>query len=106
MLHRRLGTTSRRVIGYVHRARTASFRTDVASFGRILAILRSDPDFLAFHEGRTTALPGLYRHAGNRMLGKYGELLSDADRQPDLSEAGPPGRSSLHTRRPTLRSES
>ncbi len=86
MLRRRLRTTSRRVIGYVHRARTASFRADIASFHRILGMLRSDPDFLAFHEGRTATLPAFYRHAGDRMLGDYGELLSDADRTPDLSE--------------------
>jgi len=86
MLRRRLRTTSRRVIGYVHRARTASFRADIASFRRILGMLRSDPDFLAFHEGRTATLPAFYRHAGDRMLGDYGELLSDADRTPDLSE--------------------
>jgi radical SAM superfamily enzyme YgiQ (UPF0313 family) len=90
MLRRRLRTMSRPVIGYVHRARTASFRADITSFQRILAMLRSDPHFLAFHEGRATALPQFYRRVGDRMLGRYSELLSDADRQPDLSESGPP----------------
>ena len=32
---------------------------------------------------------GLYRHIGERMLGRYAELLSPADRTPDLSPAGP-----------------
>lgn len=86
MLQRRMASTNRRVVGWVHRARTASFRNDVASFRRILDMLRSDPEFLAFHEGRSTVLPEFYRQAGDRMLGRYSELLSGADRQPDLSE--------------------
>ena len=90
MLRRRVHSTPRRIVRYIHRARTASYRTDIRSFHRVLGMLRSDPDFLAFHEGRTTKLPEFYRHAGNRMLGKFGELLSAADRQPDLSDAGPP----------------
>jgi hypothetical protein len=53
-------------------------------------MLRSDKQFLAFHEGRSTALPEFYRHTGERILGRYAELLSAADRTPDLS---PPDRS-------------
>lgn len=85
MLRRRLATSSHRAIGYVHRARTAGFRGDIASFQRILRMLRTDPAFLAFHEGRTTTLPPFYHHLGDRMLGRYQELLSTADRTPDLS---------------------
>jgi radical SAM superfamily enzyme YgiQ (UPF0313 family) len=87
MLQRRLATTKHRAIPYVHRARTASFRADVRSFQGIVRMLRSDPDFLAFHEGRSTALPGFYREIGERMLGRYAELLSPAERTPDLSPA-------------------
>ncbi|MEV4315510.1 radical SAM protein [Actinocrispum sp. NPDC049592] len=87
MLRRRLGTTANRTVGYVHRARTASFRSDVRSFEHILGMLRSDPGFLAFHEGRTGSLPAFYHNIGERMLGRYAELLSPADRTPDLSPA-------------------
>jgi radical SAM superfamily enzyme YgiQ (UPF0313 family) len=89
MLRRRLRTTTHRVIGYVHRARTASFRTDIARFRQILTMLRSDPKFLAFHEGRAATLPEFYRHNAERMLGRYAELLSPADRTPDLTPADP-----------------
>lgn len=41
------------------------------------------------HEGRDTALPEFYRRADERMLGHYAELLSDADRTPDLSQTDP-----------------
>jgi radical SAM superfamily enzyme YgiQ (UPF0313 family) len=87
MLRRRLRSSSHRAIGYVHRARTAGFRSDIVSFRQILGMLRSDPKFLAFHEGRTAALPEFYRHVGDRMLGRYAELLSTVDRTPDLSPA-------------------
>jgi radical SAM superfamily enzyme YgiQ (UPF0313 family) len=89
MLRRRLRTTSHRAIGYVHRARTAGFRTDITSFHRILRMLRSDPKFLAFHNGQTSTLPEFYRHAGDRILGRYAELLSTEDRTPDLSQVRP-----------------
>jgi hypothetical protein len=82
-------TTTHRTIKYVHRARAASFRSDIASFQRILKMLRSDPDFLAFHQGKTAALPAFYHQTGERMLGRYAELLSRADRTPDLSPATP-----------------
>ncbi|WP_308257911.1 B12-binding domain-containing radical SAM protein [Pseudonocardia lacus] len=90
MLRRRLATTTHRPIAYVHRARTASFRADVRSFEGIVRMLRSDPEFLAFHEGRSTALPGYYRRLEERMLGRYAELLSPAERTPDLSPADTP----------------
>jgi radical SAM superfamily enzyme YgiQ (UPF0313 family) len=90
MLRRRLATTSRRVLGYVHRARTATYRTDVASYRRIVDLLRSDPQFLAFHEGQSASLPEFYRRAGDRLLGSYAELLSDVDRTPDLAQTRPP----------------
>lgn len=86
MLRRRLRSTSHRVIGYVHRARTASFRADIASFHRILQMLRSDRQFRAFHEGQTATLPEFYRRLEDRTLGRYAELLSDTERQPDLSQ--------------------
>ena len=90
MLRRRLAGTTHRAIRYVHRARTAGFRADVRSFRHILGMLRSDPAFLAFHEGRSSSLPEYYRHLGDRMLGRYTELLSPADRTPDLSPAPTP----------------
>jgi radical SAM superfamily enzyme YgiQ (UPF0313 family) len=87
MLARRMRTTTHRTIRYVHRARAASFRSDIASFHRILDMLRADPEFLAFHNGQTTTLPDFYHQTGERMLGRYAELLSRADRTPDLSPA-------------------
>jgi radical SAM superfamily enzyme YgiQ (UPF0313 family) len=95
MLRRRMRTTTHRAIKAVHWARTASFRADIASFHRILHLLRSDPEFLAFHNGQTPILPEFYRRLGDRMLGRYAELLSDTDRTPDITQAHPDPRHRL-----------
>jgi radical SAM superfamily enzyme YgiQ (UPF0313 family) len=89
MLRRRLKVTSHRAIEFVHRARTASFRSDIASFQRILEMLRTDPKFLAFHEGRDTTLPDFYHRTAESALGRYASLLTTEDRTPDLSPARP-----------------
>jgi radical SAM superfamily enzyme YgiQ (UPF0313 family) len=87
MLQRRLQTTTHRTIRHVHRARTASFRNDITSFNNIIHMLRTDPQFRAFHEGTTTTLPAYYHHTNNRMLGRYAELLTPTERTPDLTPA-------------------
>jgi radical SAM superfamily enzyme YgiQ (UPF0313 family) len=87
MLRRRMRTTTRRSVRWIHRARAAAFRADIGSFREILSMLRTDSQFLAFHEGRDNALPEYYRRLGDRMLGRYASLLSEADRTPDLTPA-------------------
>ena len=44
--------------------------------------LGSDASLLAFHEGRTKALPAFYRDQYTHRLGRYAELLSEADSTP------------------------
>ena len=85
MLRRRMASTSRRSVRWINRARAAAFRTDVGSFRDILGMMRSDPEFRAFHEGTSTTLPAYYRRLGERMLGRFAELLSPEERTPDLS---------------------
>jgi radical SAM superfamily enzyme YgiQ (UPF0313 family) len=88
MLRRRIASTQNRKVRLVHRIRTAGMRASLKGYRQILGLLRSDPDFRAFHEGRSTALPPYYQHRYERMLGRYSRLLSTADRVPDL-EAEP-----------------
>ncbi len=85
MLRRRLASTDNRTIRLVHRIRTAGVRANLKSYRRILAMLRSDAGFRAFHEGGSAALPEFYRHRYERMLGRYSAVLSPADRVPNLS---------------------
>jgi radical SAM superfamily enzyme YgiQ (UPF0313 family) len=84
MLRRRIGSTQNRTVRLVHRIRTAGMRTTLKNNRRILSLLRSDPNFRAFHDGRSAALPQYYRDRYERMLGRYSDLLSPADRVPDL----------------------
>lgn len=84
MLARRVRSTNHRWIKLVHRARTASTRADIRSYRAILATLRTDPAFRAFHEGSSTVVPEFYHHRFEQMLGRYAELLPRADRAPDL----------------------
>jgi len=92
MLRRRLDSTRRRSVRWIHRARTSAFRADIASFREILDRLRTDRQFRLFHEGGTTTLPAYYRRLGDRMLGRYSELLTPAERTPDLAQASRPQR--------------
>lgn len=85
MLMRRLRSTRRPLVKLVHLARTASARTSLKSYRRILRMLRSDARFRAFHEGRSTALPEYYHREYEYMLGRYAELLSRSDRVPNLA---------------------
>lgn len=84
MLRRRLRATENRWVRLVHRVRTAGVRTNLKGYRRVLGLLREDAQFRAFHEGRSRALPEFYRHEYERMLGRYAELLSPADREPNL----------------------
>lgn len=89
MLRRRLASTRNRKVRMVHRIRTAGMRANLRGYRRILGMLRSDPGFRAFHEGRSATLPEFYRHRYDRMLGRYSGLLSAADRVPDLDPRVP-----------------
>jgi len=85
MLKRRLRSTPYGRIKAVHWARTASTWVALKSYRQILRMLRSDARFRAFHEGRSPVLPDYYQHQNERLLGRYAELLSRADRVPNLT---------------------
>ena len=54
----------------------------VREFRSILNMLTTDPQFLAFHEGRSDVLPEFYHREYERLLGPYAALLSREDRTP------------------------
>ena len=87
MLKCRIRSTPNRTVKLVHWTRTAGTRARMKSYREILLMLRSDPRFRAFHEGRSTVLPEFYHHRYERMLGRYGGLLSRADRIPNLAHS-------------------
>ena len=56
----------------------------------VCALLDSDAQFRAFHEGRVTRLPEFYHREYERMLGPYAQLLSPSERVPDLDAPAAP----------------
>ncbi len=90
MLKRRIASASSWKIKLLHWARTLHIRADMKGHRCILGMLRSDPQFRAFHDGRSKALPEYYNQEYKKMLGPYAELLSAADRTPTLEPMNPP----------------
>ena len=89
MLARRMKSTSSWKVKVIHWSRTAHVKADIRDHRRILAMLHSDAQFRAFHEGRSDVLPDFYHKEYERMLGPYAELLSRADRTPNLEQVIP-----------------
>jgi hypothetical protein len=85
MLKRRMKSTALWPIKLVHWARTASTRASLKHYRHILHMLRSDAQFRAFHEGRSTVLPEFYHQQYDWMLNQYAGLLSGAGRRPNLA---------------------
>ena len=46
--------------------------------------IKTDPEFRAFHEGRSRTLPAFYRHRYAERLGRYAELISAAEMTPEV----------------------
>jgi radical SAM superfamily enzyme YgiQ (UPF0313 family) len=83
MVASRLLTRSRPGIRFIHTLRAVAARVELAAFRRMRKQLVADPHFRAFHDGRSERLPEYYRAELRRRLGRYAELLSDADVAPD-----------------------
>jgi hypothetical protein len=83
MMAARLLIRSRTAIRFIHALRAFAARVELAAFRRMRARLVGDPALRAFHDGRSDRLPAFYRAELRRRLGRYAELLSDADLTPD-----------------------
>jgi len=86
MLLRRLATTSSPFAWLMHVVRTQVKRRRLGDFRRLHSMLRTDPQFRAFHEGRSTVLPEFYQATYERMLGPFAGLMSRRDRIPELGQ--------------------
>lgn len=74
--------------------RLLSFRGMLGVWQAMLRRLQTDPQFLAFHLGKTATLPDVYVRLYNQQLGRYAELLPVSESQP-LLETDEPFHSSL-----------
>ena len=84
MLLRRFNTDAPRVVRFVHSLRTLATRAELRAFRQMHALLRADPEFSAFHEGRSDNLPELYHKLLEQRLGRYAELFPREARRPVL----------------------
>jgi radical SAM superfamily enzyme YgiQ (UPF0313 family) len=84
MIADRLFTDAPPALRMLHVLRSLAMKKFLAAFRRIRNMLRTDPRFRAFHEGRSAALPDYYRRVYERKLGEYAGLLSPAERTPVL----------------------
>lgn len=55
--------------------RTITAKRRYKIFKKILAMLKEDPQFLAFHRGETEQLPDFYAREYQRIMGRYAELV-------------------------------
>jgi radical SAM superfamily enzyme YgiQ (UPF0313 family) len=90
MLLRRLATKTPRPVRFVHGLRTLATRAELREFRRLHALLRSDRELRAFHEGRSGPLPEYYHHLFEQRLGRYAELLPREARRPVLEPPASP----------------
>ena len=90
LLKRRMKSASKSwTLKILYQARTINAKRVNNGYRKILELLRSNSRFRAFHEGESEVLPEFYHKEYERILGSYAELLSQADRVPNLEQIEP-----------------
>jgi len=82
MLFERIRARSPFAIRVGHVMRTLAMRQELSEQRRVRRHLAADRRFLAFHQGRSAALPEYYQQVLKRRLGRYAELVPPRDRIP------------------------
>ncbi|MEA5470149.1 B12-binding domain-containing radical SAM protein [Spirulina sp. 06S082] len=89
MLKKRIQSTPNWRIKIFHWLRTQGEKAHEKKYHEILTQLKTDSNFLAFHEGKSETLPDFYRHQLKVMLGRYAELISPEELHPCLEQKAP-----------------
>ena len=84
MLTKRILARSHPFVRFLNTVRSLAARGEVREFRAVRDMLGTDPQFLAFHEGRSEALPEFYHRRFEERMGAYAELIPRADRTPVL----------------------
>jgi hypothetical protein len=100
MLARRMGARTAYYLRFLNSVRALSSRADARVFRAVRRRLAADPQLLAFHEGRSAALPEFHHQRFEARMGVYAELIPRAERAPVLDPILPAlvGRSSVTLR--------
>jgi hypothetical protein len=83
-LGRRLASTPDNSLRVLYVLRTLALQTTLSKLRRARARLQRDQDLLAYHNGDTQRLPTYYRRLYASRLGRYAELISEADSTPQM----------------------
>lgn len=93
LLGARIASTPDYSLKVLYVLRAFAFHGILGKLRRTLDRFRNDDEFRNFHEGRTSRLPAYYRQLYAKRLGRYAELLSEADMIPELeTSAATPNR--------------
>jgi radical SAM superfamily enzyme YgiQ (UPF0313 family) len=84
LLAPRIDSTPDYTLKILYFLRAFAFKGLLGKLTRTRNRLRDDVEFRRFHEGRTSKLPAFYRRLHAKRLGRYAELLSEADMTPEL----------------------
>jgi radical SAM superfamily enzyme YgiQ (UPF0313 family) len=88
LLLRRIASARVAGLGALHTLRTLGMRSELGRLEAIRSRIASDPELLAYLEGRSRRLPGFYRERLKARLGRFGELLTEDDLRPELERPG------------------
>lgn len=83
-VRRLLSSTTHKTVKMIMLLRTMRSRRDLRVYRALRRAIASDKRVRAFHEGKRVGLPPLYDSIVDRRLGRYAEMLSRADRVPQL----------------------
>jgi hypothetical protein len=72
----------------MHFLRTMDTVYEVRTLTKLRDRIANDAEMLAFHEGRSSTLPGYYRRMLKQRLGPYAELFGEEDLTPHLEPSG------------------
>lgn len=83
-MRRILSATTHPTVKFIMALRTMRSRRDLRVYQLLRQAIASDPQMRAFHEGKRVGLPRFYDAIVERRLGRYAEILSKAERVPQL----------------------
>ena len=86
MLVRRFTKESTMGFSLLNALRTFAMRQELVGLRLLRKMLAKDPEFRAFHEGRSRSLPEFYHQHYEQKLGRYANLISRAERIPEFEK--------------------
>ena len=89
MLLQRITARTNPYLRFLNAVRTLSSRADAREFRAVRRRMMTDPQLLAFHEGRSETLPEFHQQRFEARMGAYAELIPRAERTPRLDPIAP-----------------